>query len=117
MDDQQYLAELNRRCEQHMGNIADSLDEIKSAVFGNGKEGLMTRATKLEMHVEAINASRNEFRRIFYGIVAGLITTLIIAAASQFLAYSRAQAVASESQKMLREIKADIGAVAQETLQ
>lgn len=111
MTEKELVAALNSRCEQHMENIGCSLDEIKSAVFGNGKEGLMTRMTKAEMHISSFLS----IKRWVAAVGVAVVGAAIIGIFSQWRAAEQARAIADanhntvvQTQKLLQEIQQSI---------
>ena len=113
---------LNERCVMHTQHLDQLAVDLKKAVFGNGTEGLGTRMTKVEISVQnmerdlqGIEEDRSKVRWAFYGILASLVVMLIGALGSQYMVYTRAQAVAATSQEVavanqaiLEEIKAEL---------
>lgn len=112
------MKDLNTRCEMHMTQVHDMFTDIKHCIFGNGTEGLKTRVTRMEMtikavenNVKAITEERNKIRWTFYGIAASLLVMTIGALATQFTAYTRAQAIAEQSQKALAQQTQDLNEI------
>lgn len=96
------------RCDLKMSHLADSIGELKSALFGNGREGVTTRMMKMEIAVGELVEQRREMRRLVRGAVASIIIAMVLTLISQAFSYARQQEVLTQTVQGMREIKQEI---------
>lgn len=99
------------RCDLKMQHLSNSIGDLKNALFGNGKEGVTTRMTRMEIAVGELVEQRREMRKLIWGIVASVIIVILTTMMSQAFSYVRQQEVLTQTVQSVNEIRDEIAVI------
>lgn len=85
--------------------IRRDVDDLRDAVFGNGKEGLRTIMARHELLLNQLVEAKSEQRKFFLGILASIVAAALIGVASFAFAIIRMQSTEEMVIKSVQRIE------------
>lgn len=114
MTEEQFQSSIDsfqQRCDIKMDHLQIAIGDLKGALFGNGKEGVTTRMTRMEIAVGELVQQRQEMRKLIWGIVASVIIVILTTMVSQAFSYVRQQEVLTQTVQSVNEIRDEIAVI------